>query len=264
MVSLQDDYVQEVEQKLLITEYNPSPLVNDSTNIQITCDGAPLENIKSKVKQVTNEYVEQGETGWYQYEYEIDTSNFEKDGLYKLFVSSEDTAGNKPEITNELGYDVTFHVDTAKPEISNIIGLEKVTKAPDEDLTVKFDIFDAIGLKNVKAYINGEEVTIESADKVDGSMNYHGEFGLNEKGKQYVQLVVEDLAGNITDTASNFNPGYVFNDEITVTDSEIVRMLVEWYNASWFWGSIAGIAVVITGSTTAGIILYRRRKLKNK
>lgn len=96
----------------------------------------------------------------------------------------------------------------------------------------------------------------------DDLNSFSGEFTLSESNDaQTVQIKVTDLAGNITDTASDdFNPGelYVFNDVITVSTNFFVR----WYaNTALFWGSIGGV-VVVTAAIWILIAAKRKRKPK--
>lgn len=262
LVSLKDAYTQKVENKLVITEYNPDRLIEDSLKIQITRDGTPLNNVKYTVTPVINDKVEVGESGWYQYEYEIGTENFTEDGIYKLAVASEDLAGNKPETTNFTEGDMLFHVDTTPAEITNVTGLENAIVNA-ESQTVNFDIFDAIGLKQVTIYVDDQKVGIY--DKFEDLINYSGTVTVYEGTNQNVRLVVEDLAGNITDTDEKdengkytFLPEFAFAHSITVSTNAFVR----WYaNKLLFWGTIGGAAAA---AAVLFLILFLKRRKKEE
>ena len=98
----------------------------------------------------------------------------------------------------------------------------------------------------------------------DDLNSYAGTFTLSESNEaQTVQLKVTDLAGNVTDTASDdFNPGerFVFNDIITVSTNFFVR----WYaNTPLFWGSVGGV-VVVTAGIWLLIVAKRKKKAEEK
>ena len=251
-------YVLSVDEDLVIDEFNADRLVADSLKIEITVDGRPLEDVKYTCTPEINDTVAVGESGWFQYRYTISKDNFIDDGVYKISVSSEDATGNKPENTNYEGMEMSFRVDSTEAEITSIVGLENsIINA--QEVAVKYTVFDAIGLRNIKIYVNGElvdEVTDFSAD----SNNFTGEFTLNEQSSaQSVRIVVEDMAGNITDTSSeDFTSAYEFNNMVTVSTNLFVR----WYaNKPLFWGSIAGILVVVIGLC---VFLAAKRKKKEE
>lgn len=241
-------YKQQVEKDLVLTEFNADKLLAGSLNIQITCDGRPLENvIFTTTPSEINDSVETGESGWYQYKYTISKDNFKTDGVYKISVSSEDATGNTPENSNYEDMGIAFQVDSTKAEITSIIGLEESIINADS-VTVKYTVFDTIGLKGIKVYVNDElvdEITDFSADM----NNYDGSFVIGAQSyKQSVRIVVEDMAGNVTDTdAAEFASAYAFNDEVTISTNFFVR----WYANTWlFWGSIIGTVALI------GIVIF--------
>lgn len=250
---------------LVITEYNADRIVKGSLKIVITRDGETIDT-KFTASPEASDNTAIGSSGWYQYVYTISKENFTEDGVYNITITSEDATGNTstsvPDnsvaATGEKILDVmTFTVDTTAPEIRNIVGLDKkIVNAQEQD--VKYTIVDVGGLKQIEVIVNGQTADTIT-DFGDDLNSYAGTFTLSESNEaQTVQLKVTDLAGNVTDTASDdFNPGerFVFNDVITVSTNFFVR----WYaNAPLFWGSIGGVVVV-----TAGIwllIVAKRKK----
>ena len=230
-------YVKTVTEDLVITEFNADQLVTDSLNIEITKDGKPLEDVKFTTSPTINESVAVGESGWYQYEYVINKDNFVKDGIYKISISSKDATGNTPENSNYEGQTIVFHVDNTAPGITSIVGLEEAVYDATEQ-KVSYVVFDAMGLKSIKIYLDGE-ILEEITDFTADLNSYSGSFVIPEKETaRTIRLVVEDLAGNITDTdGEDFTSAYEFNSTVTVTTDDWARFVA---NKPLFYGSIAG------------------------
>ena len=191
--------------------------------------------------------------------------------MYNITITSEDATGNTSTSVPDNSIDkngdkildvMTFTVDTTAPEIRNIVGLDKKIVNAQEQL-VKYTIVDVGGLKQVDVVVNGQ--TVDTITDFGNDLNsFSGEFTLSESNDaQTVQIKVTDLAGNITDTASDdFNPGelYVFNDVITVSTNFFVR----WYaNTALFWGSIGGV-VVVTAAIWIFIAAKRKKEIEEK
>lgn len=255
-------YVPEVETNFWIKEYNADHLVSDSLNIEISKDGKPLETpvYSSTDMSDTNQT---GESGWYEYQYDIYKDNFNADGVYKITVSSKDKTGNTsenvPENTNYTNNSVLFYVDSTKPEIDSITGLEhQIVNAASVD--VNYTAYDTIGLESIAVYVNGEEVN-KITDFSGDKNNYSGEFTLSENPlTQSVSLVVTDLAGNITNTdAEDFSSAYSFHKRVTVSTSFFIRLYA---NKILFWGIIGGF-IAAMASTVVLIVLIRKRARRN-
>lgn len=259
-----------VAQDLVITEYNANQILTDSLNILITRDGETI-NAKYTSNPTIDNNASIGDSGWYQYAYTIAKENFEEDGVYKITLTSAYAANDSernestsvPENSidaagNQILNTMNFTVDTTKPEIRNIVNLDKqIVNA--QTLDIDYTIVDVGGLKSIEVIVNGS--TIDTITEFgDSSFNYSGSFTLNESSDaQTVQLKVTDMAGNVTDTAADdfsTNDLYVFNDTITVSTNFFVR----WYaNKPLFWGSIGGV-VVLAGAIWFLIAFKRRKK----
>ncbi|NLL65738.1 MAG: hypothetical protein GX239_08015, partial [Clostridiaceae bacterium] len=143
-------------------------------------------------------------------------------------------------------------VDTTPAEMTDIRGLEEPIVNAGEQ-TVSFDVFDAIGLKQVDVYLDDQAVA--QVDQFDNLNLYSGSVVLGEGANQKIHFIVEDLAGNILDTRTpEFQPQYEFNDDITVSTNFFVR----WYaNKTLFRLSIAGFVIIVAGLF---LLLFKKRR----
>ena len=154
-------------------------------------------------------------------------------------------------------------MDSTAPEINSISGLDKpIINA--QKVRVTYSVYDTIALKSVKVYVDGklkDEITDFSGD----SNNYEGSFTLHEKTKaQKVKIIVEDKAGNVTDTSKKSfkkNSAFTFYDSVTVSTSFYVRAL------AWWKQHIVGaaIAAAIVAATAVFLwLVWKRRKKKHR
>lgn len=283
---LNNSYVQSIDNNLVITEYNPDKLVKGTLEVVVTRDGSPVEfgDGQLTVNPVVNSTVQIGQSGWYQYNYTISKDLFTDDngkaidGIYKIYIASEDEVGNKSENINYKDADVIFRLDTTAPSLKSVSGLEKsVVNAT--KLDVSYEIFDSIGIKSIDVYYVNEN-GIDSVDRIrskdskeenaagyiEDVTSYNGKFTIGECSKENVRFVITDLAGNVTDTgdsnnkAVNFDSSSLeFNSTITVSTNPFTR----WYaHTVLFWCSIAAIAVAIGACGFAVATKLRKREEK--
>lgn len=283
---LNNSYVQSIDNNLVITEYNPDKLVKGTLEVVVTRDGSPVEfgDGQLTVNPVVNSTVQIGQSGWYQYNYTISKDLFTDDngkaidGIYKIYIASEDEVGNKSENINYKDADVIFRLDTTAPALKSVSGLEKsVVNAT--KLDVSYEIFDSIGIKSIDVYYVNEN-GIDSVDHIrskdskeenaagyiEDVTSYSGKFTIGECSKENVRFVITDLAGNVTDTgdsnnkAVNFDSSSLeFNSTITVSTNPFTR----WYaHTVLFWCSIAAIAVAIGACGFAVATKLRKREEK--
>ena len=275
-ITIQNGADAAITQDLTITEYNATRIAADSLMIMITRNGEPID-VNYVSEPVAAPDVSIGESGWYQYLYTISKDNFTEDGVYQIIISSRDSndqsSSSVPENSMDSNWQpvsdtMTFTVDTTKAEIRNMTispearfheGYAEINAT---SATVNYSIVDVGGLKSVEVFVNNESLGIIT--DFGGSVNsYDGTFTLNEANdRQTVRIVVEDLAGNVTDTSSeDFNPGeaYEFRTDLLVSTNAFVR----WFeDKSLFYGTIGGAvgAVVVVGFL---IFLVKRKKKKD-
>jgi hypothetical protein len=253
-------YVQNVDGDLIITEYNANKLVEDSLSILITRDGQPFDNAEYTVSPEITEDVNNSEGGWYTYTYTISKDNFVNDGLYKITITSKDEAGNSPQNTNYEDKAIRFTVDKTAPDILSVSGLESAIINATE-VNVKYTVYDTVGLASVVIMVDGAQLDTIT-DFGSDLNNYTGSFVLSEStNAQSVEIIVTDIAGNVTDTgSSDFSSAFDFNSSVTVSTNVFVR----WYaNKALFIGSIVAAVVVIGGVCVIIILANKKRKKKN-
>lgn len=126
-------------------------------------------------------------SGW-AYEYKVDKSVFEEDGMYQIRVYSSSSDGTKYSSVSE---EYSFILDTKEPEVV-LSGIENGGNYRDYKRKVTIDVRDLSGVDKIIAKVNGEEVAVS---EVDGIYS----FEVVESGKlQNVTVEVIDKAGNST------------------------------------------------------------------
>ena len=249
MAALSNGYYQSIEGDLYVSAFNADPLVEDMVKLEITCDGAMVENQNSQADVAAA--LQTGGSGWYEYEFDLALADFQKDGCYAISISDKDEAGNTQTNSDDP---ISFYKDSTIPVLDSVIGLEE-SIVDAEELNIQYVVSDAIALGNVAIYVN--DTMIDKVSEFENITEYEGSFTISTGVRQKVRIVAEDKAGNVLDTMDEtFAPAYGFSDEITVSTSALAR----WYaNTGLFWGSIAA-----TGGVSGGTIAFGVRKARLK
>ena len=140
-----------------------------------------------------------------QYDYEINSDNFKKEGAYSVTLYSEDKGGNKN--TNNAiredgdattGLPVEFLVDMTAP--TNIItGVEQDKQYVDTKRTVVVQFDDNTAVNDLKLYVNDEvvgEYTKDDLAKTNGELQYEAK---SDNAWQTFKVVSTDVAGNVSE-----------------------------------------------------------------
>ena len=265
-------YVQDVNDELVITEYNANKLKDGSLKVDISRDGRPVDDVISSTAPVKN-------NGWYEYAHTINRENFNAEGLYKIAVSSTDEINNdsqNKEEKNTFKKDFTelkdvlwFKVDKTLPSITNISFKDeaknkdnKYTEINAEGTEIEFNVYDAIGIAKVEVIVDGESTTYEGETLGDDINNFVGKITLAESKKQQeIVIRVTDLAGRVLDTSkkeeSKESIPDSFTGSILVSTNFFVRF---WNDQPVFWGVVGGTL----GAAALIIILIALKKRKKK
>lgn len=205
-----------------IFEYNVNSIHDQSISIN---ENGIIKNIDFKVKETKKD-------GFYQYEYIIDQSYFEKDGYYEIYVSSIDEAGNRNE--NRKLNDFIFALDNTAPSISiTDINSHSVYNAKEREFNVI--VLDELGLEEWSVQVN-DECIYKGKDETSVKLS------LSQKNHpQSIVVKAKDKAGNEMEYSL---------EDIVVSTNPIVRWF---YNRVFF---LLTLFFMICGC----IGLKRRRK----
>ena len=284
--AISNTYNQSLSGNVVITEYNASPISDEI--IQVTRDSAPV-SLDANVNSNTGDSI--GESGWYENFYTIPQSVFAADGIYNIYVSSEDGSQNTPEMTkeniynsqNELaGKDASFIIDATKPQIVNVYsddvelsGDQVIANA--ESLTINYEISDNIAIDTITIYKGAKDTNPEiikmdeviSGKSENGKSDNYSSFSGSitvENGFNEDEIIfkIVDKAGNVINTSSDapdkekYDLGeFTFLNNVTVDTNPFVL----WYaNKPLFWGSIGALAAIIIG---VFLVVYLKKRKNN-
>lgn len=276
LITKNDGYTQSAAgMDLTVYEYNATTVESDNVEVIANNDSKML--VRDTDYTVVKD-MQQTDTSWSKYTYNIKSENFADDGVYTLRISSKDAAS----ITSQtVDYDVcsaTFRVDKTPAEIISVNYSTEVNKiaghdggsAKAENLAINFTVEDLIRLEKVEVYVNDMEnpkYTYQYGKDFDNANTFEPEPIVLERNseEQIFKIVVTDKAGNVMDTTEGdsngnaFEPGYAFFDHVTVTTNQFVI----WAKSPVFWGMVGSIAVLAIGILIF-IVIKKRKKDDNE
>ena len=191
---LRGKYIRSVEQPLIITEYNPVPLLRLGT-LEVTQDGMPLQTPRLRQSSQKLTTGKKGAGGWHAYQYQILPETFRGDGVYRVSVSGEDQSGNLLESANQDAGEIWFCVDQTPPSLDSVY---VVPDAEREDmLRVQVKAFDALGLTRLRILLDGRTILDKQtfADPVQET----AEFRISGRETGTLWVIMTDRAGNLTE-----------------------------------------------------------------
>ncbi|WP_281509143.1 Ig-like domain repeat protein [Thomasclavelia cocleata] len=209
-------------QEVIFNELNVNQLVESFVKLSIN------GQIRELRKDIDYSVTETREKAWYNYTYKLKSSLFEKDGIYRIIITSKDAAGNINEnIIEDKQASINFVIDKTAPAIA--INNLKSNNIYDEAIKkVEISVEDNLMLDSTEVLLNDKKIEVQSIDENNLVCS------VPEKNTvQNLKVIVLDKAGNKSVKEVN---------NFTVSSNIFVR----WYlNKPLFIGSLAIICFVI-------------------
>ena len=247
-----DHYIQEQTQDIVLVETNADPLVNYS----ILLNGTQLNEGTDYTVARSGQ-----DESWNRYEYHIDRDLFADEGEYNIVAQSEDKASSVA-YSDLKNVNVDFIIDKTAP-VFTVSGIEDggnyrgtsrdVTLMPKDDGgklgRVKVTILDSDGNEEeVVSDLIGDELT-DYLSKNDGKIRFSIPEGIN---KQVAVLCADCSIG--ADGSTNVK-AYSYKG-ITVSSNALILFFE---NKPLFYGVVGGGAAAAVGAPS--VMLFRKRKL---
>ena len=256
------------EKPVIIIETNVNETVNHNVSYSLSGMDSSVTEIQ-EIGECTEEEKEKGlyymisemdsENGWNQRRYEINSSNFEKEGMYTIHVDSEDKAGNvMSNVSNRHSdgkLEMVFAIDKTAPSVV-VSGAENGDIYNAVEHTLFLDAQDNLALDQVAVYVDEKEYGSYTTEDIENFDNGLIPITIKEAvSMQTIRVVATDKAGNIisSDKKSGENSQTFENIRILVTTNTFARYL----HTPWVRIFVICIVAGMVGSV--GIFVYRHR-----
>lgn len=217
------DYGKSPDSDVVIVEKNVSGIDSYEVKVFRDAESFDAENVKVKTDGNTTTYT-------------IPKSNFEKDGVYKVVLTTKDKAGN----TSKSKNDFSFVIDNVQPVIT-YKGVEPNSTYQESKVKVYIQTTDTLTEKPEIKVTSGLK-TLEVKEDENGQYVEIG-FGYN----QNIKIQASDRAGNTATTEI---------ENVSVSTSKLAPVLAHKKLAA---GIFAGVAALGAGLA----VLLAKRKKKN-
>ncbi len=260
---LTDKYYTNEPVEVSITEINVDSLTYKEVSVDRDGDSEVLR--EGRDYTVTTEG---DDKSWKSMTYTLNEDNFKKDGNYSVMVYSKDRATNTQD-NRSAEKEIEFAVDTTAPSVvTSGIKEEGVYEEEEHDFII--NVTDNMGIESLVVYTGQSELselvsfTGEDIDNNGGNLTVTIP-GLEER--QNVMILTTDVAGNQSELDYNnilvaSNAKELIEDEkaplIKEIDSVVPNPKPDPFKV---WAAVAGGFIGVSGTSAAGIYLYRKKKL---
>ncbi|SFU76976.1 Ig-like domain-containing protein [Butyrivibrio sp. INlla21] len=172
-----------------ITEINIDDLT--AKNVSVSRDNSDVISLKEGKNYTVSK---QGDDeSWKTFTYTIKRSNFERDGVYSISISTQDRASNKQD-NKSRDADVTFAVDMTSPSVV-AAGIEENGIYEETSHSFNVDVNDNMGVESLLVYVDGKVVGNYDQLAIDSGEDMS--FTLDESEEtRTITMIAEDFAGN--------------------------------------------------------------------
>ncbi|WP_022779246.1 hypothetical protein [Butyrivibrio sp. AE3009] len=176
-------------QDVVVTEINVDDLVE--RNISVTRDGA-IRQLNSESDYLVSR---QGDdTTWKTFTYNVNKTNFAKDGVYSVTLYTKDRATNEMD-NKSRDAEIEFAVDRTAPSIV-VADIEDKGVYREKSHSFNVDVTDNMGLVSFTVYSNGKEIGNFTGKELAADDNVET-ITINESNElQNITLIAKDVAGN--------------------------------------------------------------------
>lgn len=243
---------------LKVTVIDVDPII--SADIDVVKDGIPSASLIEKSNYSVTAKEPEEDSDRYEYQYLINSSNFEQNGSYNVIITTKDNADNSSDNTitklslsdengREKSTEIRFTIDNIPPTaiFDDIISNGRYNT---DNKTVSFIVRDNISIaslaeKSVEVFINGTELALSADNYNDEDGRYTFDIPSSDK-LQTILVKCTDRAGNASE--------YKFENVLITSDK------FKLYQKQIIAAAIAAAAVIACSAVLFAGVKSRKKK----